>query len=64
MAAMKAMLQKLTKEREEKEVCIKLQENKIARFTGKLGKRQDQSLTKSLESKGEEKVSVQSEGGK
>jgi len=38
MAAMMAMLEKLVKENEEKEACIKLQEEKIARMTRKLEK--------------------------
>ena len=33
---MVAMLERLIKEREEKEVCIKLQEEKMARMTRKL----------------------------
>ena len=36
MAAMKAMLERLIKESEEKEACITLQEEKIARLTRSL----------------------------
>jgi len=39
MENMKAILEKLTKESEEKEACIKLQEEKIAKLTKKLEKR-------------------------
>jgi len=53
---MKAMLRKLTKENEEKEVCIKLQEEKIARLTRKVEKQPTQSFIKSLENESVEKV--------
>jgi len=39
MAAMNSMLERLVKETEEKELRIKLQEEKIARLTKKLEKR-------------------------
>jgi len=38
MPNMKAILEKLTKESTKKEACIKLQEEKIAKLTGKLEK--------------------------
>ena len=38
MAAMKGMLKRLVNKREEKETCIKLQEEKITRLTRKLNK--------------------------
>ena len=47
MAAMKAMLERLIKESEEKEVCIKLQEEKIARLNRKLEKQLVRSIAKS-----------------
>ena len=58
---MKAMLEKLVKENEEKDVHIKLQEEKIVRLSKKLEKRLTRSSTKSSESEDEEKASVQSE---
>ena len=61
MAAMMTMMEQLIKESEEKEACIKLQEEKITRLTRKLKKRRARSLAKSLESEEEERVSVQSE---
>jgi len=61
MVAMKAMLERLVKESEEKEARIKLQEKKIATLTKKLEKRPTQSLAKSSESVEEERMSVQSE---
>ena len=61
MAAMKAMLELLVKESEEKEAHIKLQEEKIARLTRNLEKRPAQSLAKSLESEEEDRAFVQSE---
>jgi len=61
MAAMKAMLERLVKESEEKEVRINLQEEKISRLTRKLEKRPAQSLAKSSESEEEERAFVQSE---
>ena len=48
MAAMKAMLEQLIKENEEKEARIKLHEKKIAKLTRKLKKRPAQSLAKKL----------------
>jgi len=48
MAAMKAMLERLIKENEEKEARIKLHEKKIAKLTRKLKKRPAQSLAKKL----------------
>ena len=39
MANMKAILEKFTRDNEEKEVCIKLQEEKIAKLIRKLEKR-------------------------
>jgi len=50
MATMKAMLESLIKESEEKKVHINLQEEKIVRLTTKLEKRSARSLAKSLES--------------
>jgi len=46
MAATKAMLEKLTKESEEKKTRIKLQEEKIAKLVRKLEKRLAQSGNK------------------
>jgi len=60
MPAIKAMLERLVKESEEKEAHIKLREEKIARLTRKLEKRPTQSLTKSSESVDEERASIQS----
>ena len=50
MANMKAVLEKLTRDNEEKEARIKLQEEKIAKLTGKLEKRPAQSFTKDSKS--------------
>ena len=61
MASINAMLKRLIKESQEREACIKLQEEKIARLTRKLERRPVQSLAKSSESEGEERVSIQSE---
>ena len=58
---MKGMLQKLTKEREEKEVCIKFQQEEIAKLTRKLEKWPSQFFTKGSESEGKEKVSIHCE---
>jgi len=60
MAAIKAMLERLVKEKEEKEARIKLHEEKIARLTRKLEK-PARSIVKSSEIEEEERVSVQSE---
>jgi len=60
MTAMKAMLERLVKESEEKEARIKLQEEKITRLTKKLEKWPARSLAKILESKQEERASVES----
>jgi len=56
MAAIKATLEELVKENEEKEACIKLQEEKISRFTRKLEKQLTRSLAKSSESNEEERA--------
>ena len=61
MAAMKATPEKLIKENEEKEVRIKLQEEKIARLIKKLEKWLARSSTKNLESEDDEKASIPSE---
>ena len=61
MAAMKAMLERLVKENEEKEAHIKSQEEKIARVTRKLEKQPARSRAKSSESEEEERASIQSE---
>jgi len=61
MVAMKAMLEQIVKESEEKEAHIKLQEEKIARLTKKLKNQPVWSLVKSSESEEEERASVQSE---
>jgi len=61
MATMKAMLEQLAKESEEKEARIESQEEKIARLTRKREKRPARSLAKRSESKKEERASVQSE---
>jgi len=61
MAAIKAMLERLVKESEENEACIKSQEEKIARLSRKLEKRLARSLAKSSESEEEERASIQSE---
>jgi len=50
VAAIKAMLERLVKDSEEKEARIKLQEEKIARLTRKLEKQPARSLAKSLKS--------------
>jgi len=49
MAAMKAMLERVIKESEEKEVHIKLPKESIAKLTRKLQKWLTRSLTKSSE---------------
>ena len=61
MAAIKAMLEKLVKESEEKEVRLKLQEEKIARLSRKLERRPARFLIKSSESEDKERISVESE---
>jgi len=50
MVAMKATLEKLVKENEEKEAHIRLQEEKIARLTRNLEKWSTRSLSKSSRS--------------
>jgi len=55
------MLQKLTKESEEKEVCIKLQDEKIAKLTKKLKKQLAPCVIKDSESEEEVKTSFHSE---
>jgi len=55
---MKAILEKLTRDNEEKETRIKLQEEKIAKLTSKLEKRPAQSSTKDSESENSEKRSI------
>jgi len=47
MAAIKVMLERLVRENEEKEVRIKLHEEKIAKLAKKLEKRPARSLVKS-----------------
>ena len=47
---MKAILEKLTRENEEKEARIKLQEEKIAKLTQKLEKQLAQSSTRDSKS--------------
>jgi len=61
IATMKAMLEKLAKKSDEKEVRIKQQEEKIARLTKKLEKHPTRSLAKTSESEEEGKAFVQSE---
>jgi len=58
MAAMKAMLERLIKESEEKEARIKVQEEKSTILTRKLEKRPARSLAKSSKSEEEERASV------
>jgi len=58
MANMKVILEKFTRESTEKEACVKLQEEKIAKLTKKLEKRSTQSSAKDSESDDSEKVSV------
>ena len=58
MAAMKAMLERLIKESEEKEVCIKLLKEKIARLTRKLKKWLARSIAKSSKSEEEKRAYV------
>ena len=58
---MKAMLEWLIKESEEKEAGIKLQEEQIARLTKRLEKWPAQSLVKSSESEKKYRASIQSE---
>jgi len=60
-AAIKAMLERLLKESEEKKARIKLQKEKIARLTRKLEKRPARALSKSSESKEEERAFIQRE---
>jgi len=55
---MKAMLERLVKENEEKEVRIKLHKEKITRITRKLEKWPIRSLVKSSESEEEEKTFI------
>jgi len=61
MAAMKAILEKLVKETEQKEVCIKMYEEKIFMLTKKLEKRPVWSSIKNSGSEDDEKASIQSE---
>ena len=61
MAAMKAMLERLVKESEEREVRITVLEEKITRLTKKMEKWPTRSSTKNSESEDEEKASIQSE---
>ena len=58
VANMKAILEKLTRDNEEKEARIKLQEEKIAKLIRKLEKRPTQSFTKDSESEDSEKMSI------
>jgi len=58
MANMKLILEKLTRESEEKEAHIKLQEEEIAKLTKKLEKWSAQSSTKDSESKDSWKMSA------
>ena len=58
---MKDMLEKLIKESEQKEACIKLQEETIAKLTEKFEKHPTLSLVKSSKSEQGEKMTVQSE---
>jgi len=58
MANMKAILEKLTRESEENEACIKLQAEKIAKLTKKLEKRSTQSFAKYSDSEDLGKVSA------
>ena len=58
MVKMKDILEKLTKNNEEKEARIKLQEEKIAKLTRKLEKRPAQSFTKDSKSEDSEKMSI------
>jgi len=61
MANMKAILEKLTRDNEEKEARIKLQEEKIAKLTRKLEEQPAQSSTKDSESEDSEKMSIHNE---
>ena len=61
MTNMKAILEKLTRDNEEKKVRIKLQAEKIAKLTRKLEKRSAQSSIKHSESEDSEKVSIHTE---
>ena len=61
MANMKAMLEKLTRENEQKEARIKLQEENIAKLTKNLEKRLAQSSTKDSKSEDLEKMSIHTE---
>jgi len=58
IANMTVILEKLTRDSEEKEACIKLQEVKIAKLTKKFKIRSAQSSTKDSESKDSGKVSI------
>ena len=58
---MKTTLEKLTRESEEKESCIKLQEEKVAKLPKKLEKRSTQSSTKDSKSEDSGKVFVHTE---
>jgi len=58
MATMAGMVEKLVKESEEKDKCIKLEREKIVGLIRKLEKWPDQSSTKSLESEEKEKLFV------
>ena len=61
MTAMKAMIERLVNENEDKEACIKLHEEKIARLTRKLEKWLARSPEKSSKSEEERKTFIQSE---
>jgi len=58
MVNMKVILEKLTRDNAEKEVRIKLQEEKIAKLTGKLEKWPAQSSRKDSESEDSEKMYI------
>jgi len=58
MGNMKAILEKLTRDNEEKEAYIKFQEEKIAKLTRKLEKWPAQSFTNDSESDDSEKISI------
>jgi len=58
MTNKKAILEKLTKDNEEKDVRIKLQEEKIAKLIKKLGKRLAQSSAKDGESEDSKNMSI------
>ena len=61
MTNMKVILEKLTRENEEKEACIKFQEEKIAKLTKKLEKWSAQSSTRDSENEDSKKVSIHTE---